>query len=429
MADKKDLILVVSNSMDTNKKPDRDENALIRLPASTRKYMNFMQDEVNIGKEENNVPEVVVRVFKAFHKDIVQVTESGKYSPEQLKRIAFVTSDVYKRVNSPKIKLEKAPFSTLIGADPEFLLFNNDGKVICAIDVMSKHGKIGSDGAMAEIRPEPSEDPSILVDNIKLLLSDKALTNKILPYNWMAGVYYKDDVRDYPIGGHIHLGNPVGIDKLSISKKMFLFAVLNKIMDELLAIPMIKLDGNDLGRHRRSECKMTLAGNGYGYYGEWRQCDGRLEHRTLSGLWLMHPELAKCVLGTAKAISNEMFGIVHAEDYRDTLFTHPNIGLLEHKNLYRPEFDDWGSIEIAKKLGCTSSSAFMSSMLNSSKSNNITKALLSDWYAHMKSLSSYNKYSHYIDKLYKILNLPKNEVTKTGLNIKDNWLNNKSFPI
>jgi len=432
MADINELILVVSESMNLNKKQNRNENELIRVAAATRRHMNFKNDTISLTTKRND-DSVTVGVFHAFITDIRRLQESGKYTPEQIKRVGFVTSEVFNKINNidvkPKDKPKDKPAETLIGADPEFLLFNVDGDVVSANNVMSKAGKIGSDGAMAEIRPDPATDPSVLVDNITTLLTNKEITKYILPYSWIAGVYHKDGVRDYPIGGHIHLGNPADINKLSTERKMFLFAVINKIMDELLAVPLVKLDGDELGKHRRSECKMALGNMGYGYYGEWRQCDGRLEHRTLSGLWLMHPEIAKCVLGTAKAIANEVFGILSSESYKDSMFLHPTIHVNDHKSLYRAEFDDWESISIAKMLGCTRASSSMKVMLDTSKARHITKNFLSEWYTRMKGLSTYNKYSAYIDKMYAILSLPRNEAIKVGFNIKENWVDGKPFKI
>lgn len=206
-----------------------------------------------------------------------------------------------------------------------------------------------------------------------------------------------------------------------------MFGIFNKILDELLSLPMIKLDGQDLGECRRSKCQMAMGNNGYGFYGEWRPCDGRLEHRTLSGLWLMHPVVAEAVLGTAKAIADEMFGLVEDKGYDLAYIRHPDIGFDDHKYLYRAEFDDWDKIGIAKDLRCIQSSSYMRSMLNASKAKSITKSFLTKWYSDMKKLSTYKQYAKHIDMLYAILSLPQKKISDVGFDLKKNWVEGKKF--
>lgn len=439
---KQNLILVVSDSMNTNKKPDRNEHALVRMSAGARNSFALADPDIQVSCKTQSS---VLKVHKAFSADIKKLKKEG-LSLAELKRVGFVTKDTFQKLTTsnrsilksnvfigkpekPK-KPAKAPFEMLIGADPEFLLFDNDGNVVRANNVLPKPGPIGSDGAMIEIRPDPTQCPSKLVTNMKGIFANNQLTNSIKDYAWKAAIYHKDAQRDYPVGGHIHLGNPPGMGKfISGDSKSYLFAVFNKIMDELLAIPLIKLDGSDLGKSRRSDCQMAMGNDGYGFYGEWRSCNGRLEHRTLSGLWLMHPVVAECVLGAAKAIAEEMYKMAYEEDFTRKLYKHPDINLGNHKMLYRPEFDDWSSITLTAALNCTKSSSFMASTLNTSKTKSITKAYLKGWYAQMKRLSTYRKYSKQIDKLYAILCMPRKNVTDVGFNLKTNWLEGKRFPI
>lgn len=434
------LILVVSDNMDSNKKPDRNENQLIRMGARARKNFAFKDPSIQLSYKSKDS---VVKVHEAFVSDIKRLKSEG-LKPKDLERVGFVTSETFRKLTPyggkmlksnvfigpiKKKKPEKAPFEMLIGADPEFLLFDNDGNVVRANNVLPKQGPIGSDGAMIEIRPDPSDCPKELVENMAGIFKNGELTQRIKDYVWKAAIYHKDTQRDYPVGGHIHLGNPAALTKLvSGEPKSYLFAVLNKIMDELLALPLIKLDGSDLGKFRRSECQMAMGNNGYGFFGEWRPCNGRLEHRTLSGLWLMHPVVSECVLGTAKAIAEEMYKLAYDKDFDRSFFKHPDIEWGQHRRLYRAEFDDWASIKLASEMKCTKASSYMASMLNSSKAKSITKAFLMKWYKQMKGLSTYKKYSEQIDGLYSILSLPRSEVTKVGFDLKKNWLEGNGFP-
>jgi hypothetical protein len=424
------LLIVVSNKMDTNKKPDRDENVLIRLPKKSRE--NVKLPSVNFG---DNKPEL--KVFEAFSHDIKSVIDEGICDKNSLKNVAFVTSDTFKKIfpNSKgkhgEIEYSKEASTEVIniniGADPEFLLFNAKGNVIRANNVMGKGGQIGSDGAMAEVRPMPSNNPLIVTNNIKDIFLDKDLTNPIIDLKWKASVYFKDVQRDYPVGGHIHLGNTKFVDGIQMSNRSILFSVLNKILDELLALPMIKIDGKDEGKNRRSNCQMALGNQGYGYYGEWRLCSGRLEHRTLSGMWLMHPTLAESVLSAAKVIIEEAHRFLLNGGYNNKLFTHPEVNVNNYKVVYNEEFDGWGAIPVAKELGCVRSSSYMKNVLNNSNSSSINAKFLKKWYENIRKMSGYKKHSKQIDALYEILSMPRRELIKVGTDIKENWSTDKKL--
>ena len=318
---KHQVILVASKKMDANKKPDRQEGELIRLPAKTRKSLEFEDNTLTVWKSKSRGP-LNLKVFHAFSEDIKSVKKSGSYSEGDLDKIAFVTTETFNKITGAggkgidSIWLSDDIESTVLGADPEFLLFNHDGQIVRANaeGTLSYYGSMGYDGAMAEIRPKPSDDPSVLVANMRDIFTDKKYSKLLSNYLCSCACYHKDNVRDYPVGGHIHVGNPRQILSIELPTRKFLFRVLNKIMDELLAIPLIKLDGKE-GSTRRTKCQMAPR-NGYGYFGEYR-CDSgqgnnkRLENRTLSGMWLLNPAVAKAVIGSAKVIIDEVYGLVY----------------------------------------------------------------------------------------------------------------------
>ncbi len=252
-AEMQNLILIISDNMNTNKKSDRDEHNLIRMGSAARNNFALADPKVQLSFKSKKS---ILNIHQAFSKDIKKAKELG-LTKEELKQVGFVTKTTFNKLSRVKdgvlkdnifiskpIK-PKAPskpkFSMMIGADPEFLLFDKDGNVIRANNILPKPGSIGSDGAMIEIRPEPSENPSDLVKNMKGIFSDTELTKQIRDYIWKAAIYYKDQQRDYPVGGHIHLGNPPQMTRhIGGQNKSYLFAVFNKIMDELLALPLIK---------------------------------------------------------------------------------------------------------------------------------------------------------------------------------------------
>ena len=191
MASKKKLILVPSRSMDNNRKEERNESSLIRMAAKARDFMDFEEDKVEVwtvaGSERQTA--VLLDIFQAFSNDVKKVKDlvrKGEFKPGDLNRIGFVTTKMYNRItggdSDTNIWVSTGVHDTVLGADPEFLLFNSAGDVVHANNVMQKNGIIGCDGAMAEVRPLPSSTPEGLVANIKKAFTDKSLTAKITDF-------------------------------------------------------------------------------------------------------------------------------------------------------------------------------------------------------------------------------------------------------
>jgi hypothetical protein len=427
---KEKLTLVPSEKMDTNKKPDRNEDSLIRMSAVARQHMGFDKKvEVHVdttSAEKRMKSSMLLDIFQAFADDIKALKAQG-YTADDLKKVGFVTTKTFRRITGSQAKTPKKniwisdePDHTVVGADPEFLLFDKNGKIVRANNVLAHVGDLGCDGAMAEIRPKPAISPADLVTNMKAVFTDSKHIGKIKDFLWMAGCYYRDQVRDYPIGGHIHIGNPVQVAQMSTSDREVIFKVINKILDELIAIPMVKIDGAELGRARRTECSMGK----YGYFGEWRMCNGRLEYRTLSGMWLMHPKLAECVVGATKAVTDECFRMLADKNY-STTFALPQ----KHRNasLWHPGFSGWSESQMAKAMGCVRPSSEMIEWLHTSSATNITLAYLRKWYSAMKKLSTYKKYSAQIDGLFEILKNNTKAFHDYDKEIQSNWLKGRPF--
>ena len=418
--------------MENNKKQDRDEHSLIRMSAAARKNMGF--DKV---VEVSAKQAAMLNIFQAYAADVQALKKSGDYSQEELRRVGFVTQATYDKITEGKalknIWISDTVHETLFGADPEFLLFRqNEDRVVSAASLMGKAGKIGSDGAMAEVRPDPSKTSSGLVRNIRNIFADANLTGKIDQYRWMAACYFKDQNRDYPVGGHIHIGNPKGVMSMSSAVRTLFFAMVNKILDELLALPMSRLDGNEPGSCRRTKCAMVLGGGkGYGFFGEWRKCDGRLEHRTLSGLWLMHPSLAKAVIGTAHAIVNEVYRLVDNEGYSKD-YICPNGGVDEFDergrgSAWKGPFNGWAEIPLMRDMRCLRSTEEMNAILNSCSASTINSAFVKKWYDQMKTLSTFKENENCIRALRDILRVPIAEINDFDKQIQKNWLQGHKF--
>lgn len=426
---KEKLILLPSEKMDGNKKEGRNEHGLVRMSKAVRSNMGF-EDKVEVYPATKSTTQrmkgaMLLDIFQAFSADLKKAREEGLTDAE-LHRVGFVSTKTFNKITgkstgkAKNIWITNDIADTIIGADPEFLLFDHDDSVVRANNVMGYNGPIGCDGAMAEVRPKPSISPEGLVENIRDLFADNSLTNSIKDYKWLAGCYYKDQARDYPIGGHIHIGNPIRIQRISTDRRTDFFKGFNKVLDELLAIPLIKIDGADLGRARRTECTMGK----FGYFGEFRLCNGRLEHRTLSGMWLMHPTLATMVFGTAKAIIDEVYRHVADKDYNQN-YMFPQS--LRRCQVWSAGFDQWAEIPLVKDLGCTLNSRDMIELLHKSSATKISKKFLATWYSRMKRLSTYKQYSKYIDGLYEVLKNTTRSFQDYDKELQRNWLQGAKF--
>lgn len=432
----KPLILLPSDSMDGNKKQDRNEDTLLRVSKITRNSVIENLDNVKLDGVDS-IKEL--GVYKAFSKDLIRVRElilENVLNYEDSDRVAFVSSKTFKELGGEgqfldfsKIDYKKQVeliTTLLIGTDPELLLMSQ-GKVIPAssIEGFDKKAKFGSDGYMAELRPDPADSAEGLVDNIKIILQNEAVQKKTDKLDLISACYYEEDNRDYPVGAHIHIDNPKKIAALPLAERFRLFAVTNKIMDELLTLPVIRLDGNK-GHNRRAKCKMSAHngygvagyGKGYGFFGEWRECHGRLEHRSLSGLVLINPQVATAVFGTAQAIAEATYNEA-LKNKLDKDFILPN--KFNYQDIYKATFENWGDIPIAETLGCTTNSKEISEIMNASDRKTISQAYIKNWLIKIRTLSTYDKFSKHIEALGDILSSSDKVLDSFDNNIKNTW--------
>ena len=435
----KQVLLIQSNSMKSNKKDGRDENTLLRASEINRKYLKLKNNKTTTlytNNDDDYENETVLKPFKAFVKDIRNADnlyDKGIITENELKQVCFVTPETFNKFSKDanqeivRVVIDRAKVfdKMLIGTDPELLIMEN-GNVIKAdcIPGFSRHTKFGSDGAMAELRPDPSYTPEGLVENIRKLLIDNEMTQHIKKYNWVSACYFENNQRDFPVGTHLHFDNPKEIKKLDNATRKRLFAVTNKILDELLTIPMIRIDGR-LGHNRRARCKMSQAmgygnqyGTGYGFFGEWRVCEGRLEHRSLSGLTISNPNICKDVFGVGKAIVEAIYKEVINKDL-DSKFILPD--KYTKTGIYEKTFKDWGKIPLTDFFNCTNSSEFMRITMDNSSRVDIGVGYIKKWLNKLRKLSTYGKYENYIESLGELLCSDSKILNKLNRNIKQNW--------
>jgi len=417
--------------MDSNKKEGRNENGLIRMSATARDFMGFGGDKVELWPEgasgEDRINKsIMLSVFHAFKADISELKKknlpTGKY-----RRVGFVTTKMFNRICGGKKQVAESIWisndisDAVLGADPEFLLVNDEDYVVNAQDLLGKNGDFGGDGAMCEIRPKPETSVHQLVENMRSIFDTWSTHDKAGKYRWLTTVFYNDGDRGYPCGGHIHVGNPKQLMAQSSQLRGKAWKVLNKIMDEYLALPLMKLDGPD-GKQRR--LPGTAPMGPFGHFGGMRTDLGRLEHRTLSGIWILHPSLSRAVLGAAKAVVDETFLLANEEAWSNDYILPGN---LNRHNVWSGEFDQWDKIPLAADMNATLSSGKMIDVLHTKNHTYWTAKRIADLHKKFKGLSTYKENSHYIDGLIEILKIKYDEFSKFEREIQKNWLGKKKF--
>jgi hypothetical protein len=187
--------------------------------------------------------------------------------------------------NSQRDKME-----AMLGADPEFLLRNDKGKVTFASRFLEKEGPVGCDAIvlpgfrkiypLAELRPEPSRDVGQLIINIRRTMQ---LASRRIPdvnLQWLAGGM---PVKGFPLGGHIHFSG------------VWLNSELLRVLDNYLALPLILLEDATTGNRKPK----------YGFLGDFRRKRyGGFEYRVLPS-WMVTPAVAKGVCSIAKLIADQ----------------------------------------------------------------------------------------------------------------------------
>lgn len=434
------LTLIVSDRMDDNKKEDRYEDRLIRMGENARKHLG-LKDEKTVelwpdGPVDARITRSkVLEIFQAYSSDLKKAKTHT--SEEDYNRIGFVTSRTFNYICKDKRRKKRNTWiadtieDTVIGADPEFILKNSDGTIKYAAEVAGFHhaDKLGSDGPWAEVRPDPAVDVSDLIHNIEDILNNHENAKLIQEYQWLSGCYYYGrteggNERSWPIGGHIHIGTPArlarAIDSFGNNYKTAVYACLNKVLDEYVAIPTIKIDGVENACNRRKE---------FGSYGDVRTDHRRLEYRTLSGEWLTHPEMAKIIVGTVKAIAHEFFKLLDEADYKHSMIMTQKQQSSDNHTDFRffdSNFHYWTNIEITKALNAVEGSKLMYDILNNGAID-FNKPFFTALKKKFRSLSVYKSYSEYLDQFIELVSLPVGILEKRDKDLKHTWIEDGEF--
>jgi hypothetical protein len=436
------LVLVISDKMDSNQKQDRYEDRLIRMGERARNNLG-LKDEKSVelwpnGSTKDRISRSkVLDIFQAYASDLKKAKMA--VSAKDFNNVGFVTSKTYKFICTDKGKKKSNIWiadtieDTIIGADPEFVLMNGDGTIKYASEVAGfSHADIlGSDGPLAEVRPDPAVDISDFVRNIKHILNNHENVELIKKYKWMSGCYYyakQEDSyeRTWPLGGHIHIGTPArlarAIDSFGKFYETSVYSCLDRVLDEYVAIPAIKIDGKKNSNLRRKE---------FGEFGDVRTNHDRLEYRSLSGEWLTHPKMAEIVVGTVKAIAHEFFKILDEGDYKHAMVMTGKQQSSDDEDDF--EFFDigsnyWKDIEMMKYFSTTKSSDAMREILDKSKIE-FSKQYFTKLKAKLRNLSVYKNYSEYIDAFIEVVSLPNDVLKDRDKELKRTWKGKAKFVV
>lgn len=436
------LTLVISTKMDSNKKSDRYEDKLIRMGEKARNNLGLKDEKtVELWPEGSTKDRInrskVLEIFQAYSSDLKKAKQS---TPEKdYDSIGFVTTKTFnfickdKRKKKGNIWIADTVEDTIVGADPEFLLMNGDGTVKYAAEVPGFHhsDELGSDGPWAEIRPTPDVSVEGFIKNIQDILRHHKNVELIQKYAWMGGCYYYGpreggSERSWPLGGHIHIGTPSklarAIDSFGNLYSTAVFACLNKVLDEYVSIPMIKVDGVENAVNRRKS---------YGRYGDLRTDYGRLEYRALSGEWLTHPKMAEIVVGTVKAVAHSFFKLLDEADYKHSMIMTKSQQSSSSNSdfyFYDSSFCHWKNIDIMKDLDAVRNSSRMIQIMTEGKIE-FGKPFFTGLNKKLRSLPVYADYSDYIDAFIELVSLPSKKLLERDKELKHTWVGNKEFII
>ncbi|TDF99548.1 putative amidoligase domain-containing protein [Paenibacillus piri] len=203
-------------------------------------------------------------------------------------RLAELFAAAMHRFTEELAAVQEVRHDAMLGADPEFLLLDERGKVTFASRFLDKDGPIGCDAIvlpsfrkiypLAELRPEPSRDMAQLIVNLRrtMQLASRRIPDESL--QWLAGGM---PVKGFPLGGHIHFSG------------VWLSSELLRALDNYLALPLVLLEAATTGARKPK----------YGFLGDFRRQRHGFEYRVLPS-WMVSPTVAKGVLALAKLIAD-----------------------------------------------------------------------------------------------------------------------------
>jgi len=400
------LTLVPSPIMDKWARKNAVEHEKVRLSRRARVYYGPSDWEKIYLRVHGTATDKRLRIDQAPKSDM------SKYGATKAQRIGFVTTETYNilmgRVSDKKqraIWISEGIEKITIGADPEFAVVDpKTGMAVYGDTLFKPHGEkfnqVGSDGPCAELRPDPANSVDGLVRNIETLLKNG--TRRIANYDWIGGATFGHPNMDrrYAIGGHLHFGLP-NIKGAGENPKRILQNRVARILDELIALPLVKID-TPIPEHRRGPEK-------YGRFEDVKTSNVKFEWRVPSGLWLVHQDLTHAVVGSAKAVVEECWKRYSDRDC-DAEFM----------------LDTEGDDNLLVSFDCLSTEKIRKT-INGAKASSVDTDLIHDIHGKLRNMSTYCIYKDEINALIKFCCSSNMPLPTSKLDLKRGWLENKSL--
>ncbi|NHN30772.1 putative amidoligase domain-containing protein [Paenibacillus agricola] len=207
--------------------------------------------------------------------------------PELTVRLAELFAEALQRFADELASSYLQKEEVMLGADPEFLLRDQRGKVVFASKFLEKEGAVGCDAIvlpsfrkiypLAELRPEPSMELDRLLNHLHRTMhqATRRITDSSL--EWLAGGM---PVKGFPLGGHLHFSGA------------WLNHELLRVLDNYLALPLVLIEDTTTADRKPK----------YGFLGDFRkQRHGGFEYRVLPS-WLVSPRVTRGVFAIAKLV-------------------------------------------------------------------------------------------------------------------------------
>lgn len=449
---KEKIVLVASAQMGRGK-----EHGIVRIPKRVRtrlkpgaKTLELYCESSSADRDKYSKALEIRQAYKADLQRATKLQKEGDITAADRNRLAFVSRATYNAIIGKSTGVGAATAyiadtvgDILIGTDPEFALMNSSGHLCHAINAFGHkylQEALGADdyGLQVELRPEPATDHKVLVETMRTILENDPKIEKIKDYKWLVTSY-----NSFGFGGHIHIGNTRLLEVKKLSYAYYVIAT--RILDELVAIPHSRVEGKG-GVERRKKTR-------FGHCGDFRNDlkPQRLEWRTIGADWLAHPDLAKAVFGTVKAIVEDLCNRIVKNDYSlDYLippeyrkgwfagYTSKNCMARVHfrndlnkyaasnQSIYWPTNEvNWQAFPAVDDLGLSNSSKVIESALYEGKA---APSTVKEFGKHLRRLTTYGKYKSDIERFIKVCSKSKTDLEKKlRRDMRETWLNGQAM--
>ena len=264
-----------------------------------------------------------VTVMKALLSDVLKHGDEKAFVSEHSPILESQSSEVLVE-----------PHTLTIGCDPEFFLRDlTTGRIAEAHRFFPHEGQVGSDGDLAEFRPDFALCPDQLTLNIKELIKK---LHSSLP------IFIEPLAESFNFrrccGFHVHLGMPIELLSFAADQTDKFFKNVVSTIDYLVGVPAAALDRVDSRRFSWE----------YGRPGDYRLNMRTLEYRTPGGFHLKTPAYTRNLLSITFKVMDRI--IKEAEEISGGWVDMSNVAKFDYfKSKYNiPDKQDIKQILLSK---------------------------------------------------------------------------------